>query len=147
MSTTDYSTPKEVEALVKESKTKILASLTLSGIKNEDAAKQLNISVYAVRKIQESDAFKSELRSLTDDMVKTAATTWKGSMNRLIPKALAALEKGLEAGKLDAVKLVMTTLAVDKHETGQTQDAVVQVVLPNYQPKDEKNVDIEVKKG
>lgn len=127
--------PREVQEVLAESHLKILAQLTLTGVNNKEASTKLGISEYAVRKIQETEEFKAELRSLSDEMVRVASSTWKGAMGRLIPKALVALEKGLEAGKIDAVKVVMTSIGLDKVDNAP-QSGTLQVILPDYNKRE-----------
>jgi hypothetical protein len=134
-------TPRHVQVAITEAQIKIIAQLKLSGIKNEEVAKQLGLTVYQVRKVEEREEFKFAIKDLADDMVRTAASMWKGAMGKLIPKALAALEKGLDAGKIDAVKVVLTTLGLDKMEN-TPNTGTLQIVLPDYQSKKETVIDV-----
>lgn len=136
------SVPRDVLQTISDSQLKILAQLKLTGIKNEDAAKQLGLTVYQIRKMEEKEEFKDLIRELSEQMVKEAVNTWKGSVSKLIPKALAALEKNLDLGKIEAVKVVMSSIGLDKVEN-QNSGGTLQVILPDY-TKVEKKVDVEI---
>lgn len=133
-----HATPREVLQTVAESQLKILAQLKLTNVSNEEAAKQLNMTNHQVRKLQEKPEFQDEIRAIADDMVKTSALIWKGAMGKLIPKALSVLESNLNKDKLEAVKIILTSIGLDKVES-TASSGTVQVILPNF-AKTEKDI-------
>ena len=133
-----HATPREVLQAVTDGQLKILAQLKLTNVPNEEAAKQLNMTVYQVRKVQEKPEFQDAIRNLSDEMVRTSALIWKGAMGKLIPKALSVLESNLEKDKLEAVKIILTSIGLDKVEAN-TSSGTVQVILPAF-PKTEKEI-------
>jgi hypothetical protein len=135
------SVPEATERALLEAKMRLLAQLKLSNVSNEDAAKQLGITIYQVRKLEERDEFRDVIKELTEDMVKVAAQQWKGSVSKLIPKALSTLEKGLDQGKLDAVKIILTSIGLDKVEQ-TASGGTLQVILPDYNKGRDINVEV-----
>lgn len=135
-----YSVPQDVKEVLQESHTQILARLKLANVSNEDAAKQLGVTVHRVRKLMEMEEFKSVLRDETDKLTKEAVTTWKGQVSKLIGKSLSVLEKNLDKGNLEAVKLVLRSIGADevKEESGNT---AINVILPNF--KQERVIEVD----
>jgi hypothetical protein len=140
--TDPYGIPKDVTEVVNESQSVILARLTLSGVSNEAAAKQLGVSKYQIRKLQKSEDFKKHLKDASEDLVSLASNTWKGMMQELIPLAYEALKKALDKGDLKGVELMIKTLGIDK-QVAAPQSGNLQIILPDY--KTEKLVNVEVK--
>lgn len=139
----NYGVPQDVEVVIKESQSEILANLKLTGISNEDCAKQLGVSLYRVRKIQEQEDFKKHLREASDHLVTQAANTWKGMMNDLIPLAHKTLVTALKRGDLKGVEIVIKTLGIEKQVQQTGSGGNLQIILPDY--KQEKSIDVEVK--
>ncbi len=136
--------PKEVAEVVNESQSQVLARLTLTGVSNADAATQLGISMFKVRKLQKTEEFKNHLKEAAEDMMGVATNTWRGLMADLIPLAYKALTKALQEGDLKGVEIMMKTMGIDK-QVPQTGTGNIQIVLPNYNT--EKTVKSEVIDG
>lgn len=135
----NYSVPEAVGQVINESQSEILASLKLTGVTNEEAAKQMGITLYKVRKLQENEEFKKHLSNVAESMVRTASNTWKGMMEDLIPLAHKALIQALKKGDLKGVEIVLKTLGIDK-QTQAASGGTLQVILPDYKKETVINV-------
>lgn len=138
-----HSTPRSANEVLDTAKVRLLAQLKITNLSNEEAAKHLGISIHQVHKLEKTEDFKVAVREITEEMMKTAAMHWKGAMGKLIPKAIKVLEKCLDEGDLEAVKVVIKGFGMDQMETAQANNSLT-VVLPDFS-RVEKHVDVEVK--
>lgn len=135
-------TPKEVTETIEESKSKLIATLAFSGLTTTEIAAKVDMSEYRVSRLMKEPEFKALLKASAEDMIADSANIWKGAMWKLIPKALKVIEKALDEGELEAVKLVMKSVGVEKTEVAPS-GGTLQVILPDY--KSEKVVTHEIK--
>lgn len=126
----------ETQALVEQTRHDAIAAMLISGKSVSAIAEEMGLSRSAVNKITKTPEFKAHLQDISDSMVSTAVNTWKSSMSGLISKAMTVVERKLEEGELEAVKLVMKSIGVEKQVETQQQGAI-QIVLPNYHGKAE----------
>lgn len=131
----------EAKEILNELKDAQLASLLISGLTVRAAAKQMQLSERQAFRLMETDEFKAVLRESADKLLSTAASTWKGAMSQRMTKALAVLDAKLDANDLEAVKLIVRTLGVEKVSEAPVQGNI-QIVLPDYNKP--KTIDIEV---
>ncbi len=122
----------ESKALIRETQIQQVAHMLMAGNIVRDIAAATGLSTQQVNKMTAKDDFKAYLREYSEKMVATAANTWKGAMMERIPIALKALDKSLKAGDLEAVKIMMRTLGVDKLPEQSQQAQSLQIILPDY---------------
>lgn len=108
-----------------------VVSLKLNNVTVKEIAKQLHLTQYAVTKIIDSEEFRLQLRELSDRVVDTAANTWKATISELVGEAKRVLKEKLAENDLEAVKIVVRSLGVEKQEQ-QIQQGNIQVILPDY---------------
>lgn len=121
----------ESKEAILEVQTKQVVSLKIANVSIKDIATQLKLSQYAVRNIIDSDLFRLQLRDLSDRLVDTAANTWKASISELVVEAKRVLKDKLAENDLEAVKIVVRSLGVEKQES-VVQQGNIQVILPDY---------------
>lgn len=119
-----------------------IVPLRLSNVGITKISKELKLTQHYVSKIVDSDEFKLKLRETADEMSVQAINTWKVSISNLVPKAVEVLKTALDKDDLEAVKLVVRSLGIEKQET-QVQQGNITVVMPDYS----KQVEAEVSDG
>ncbi len=133
---TEESIPQEVEDVIADSKAKVVASMLITGSTYVAISKHLGITRFALVKLMKTEEFREQLAVMSDQMVTTAANTWRGMMQELVPLAHTALKKALERGDLKGVEIIIKSLGIDK-QTAQVQQGTLQVILPEFnKPKD-----------
>lgn len=125
--------PAKIYDLIDETQAKLVASLVLQGITQEDIATQLKITKYAVSKIAKSDEFKEALADVSERAINVSISKWKSRMEELEPLAYDAIKKALKRGDLKAVEIFVKTLGIDKQVATQA-GGNIQVILPNLTP-------------
>lgn len=126
----------ETQALVEQTRHDTIAAMLISGRSVSSIAEELKLSRSAVNKITKTPEFKAHLQDISDSMVSTAVNAWKSAMSGLISKSMAVVERKLDEGDLDAVKVVMKSIGMDKQVETQ-QQGTLQIVLPDYNRKPE----------
>lgn len=136
---------KDIQVNVDEANISRIAPLRLANIGINKIAEQLKLTKHYVTKIVNSSEFSTKLREISDDMTSQAANSWKASISNLVPQAVDVLKQALEKGDLEAVKLIVRSLGVEKQET-QVQQGNIQVILPDFSNSNNnlKDIDIEV---
>lgn len=125
----------ESSQLINESNARLVAIYKSQQMSNKAIADTMSMSQHAVAKIINSEEFRTELRTITDEAVDLAANTWKRSISELVIEAKRVLIARLKADDLEAVKLIVRSLGVEKNEQ-QIQQGNITVVLPNLdEPK------------
>lgn len=123
-----------------DSQAKIVASYMLQGHTILEIAEKTGLTKHRVEKLYKSDELKKHLSTISDQLVSVAASTWKGALMERIPKALAVIDKKLNEGDLEAVKIIVKSLGIDKQENPDRGGSLT-VVLPEF--KREKDIDAE----
>lgn len=121
--------------LVIETQEKMIATMAISGMGIQTIAKELKLTRYNVKKTMDKDSFRSLLREIADKMVANAANVWKAAMEDRISEALRVLDKKLKDNDLEAVKIIIKSVGIDKQETAQ-QSSNLTVVLPDFKQKE-----------
>lgn len=119
------------DELLNEVLTKQVVTLKLNNVSTKDIANQLKTTQYSIKKIIDSEEFRLHLRELSDRLVDTAANTWKASISELVVEAKRVLKDKLAENDLEAVKIVVRSLGVEKQES-VVQQGNIQVILPDY---------------
>lgn len=119
-----------------------IAPLRLANIGINKIAKELKLSNHYVTRILDTSEFRTKLRDIADEATSLATNSWKNSVANLVPEAVNVLKQALEKGDLEAVKLIVRSLGIEKQETA-VQQGNITVVLPDY--SETKQIDIEVK--
>jgi hypothetical protein len=123
------------------SRHKLIAMYRLQQMSITNIAKKVGARPETIHKVMATDEYKQEYRDLVNNAVAEAANDWKAEVSSLRDAALKALKNKLEANDINAIRIVMTTLGLDKQEVSSPQPALT-VVLPDYQgSKKSKEVD------
>lgn len=133
---------KDIQVNVDEANISRIAPLRLANVGINKIAEQLKLTKHYVTKIVNSSEFSAKLREISDDMTSQAANSWKASISNLVPEAVGVLKQALEKGDLEAVKLIVRSLGVEKSEPAVSQGNIT-VVLPDFN-SNEKHVSSEV---
>jgi hypothetical protein len=132
----------ESKALVEEAFHKQIASLMISGLKPSEIAKQLNTTTYKISRVLKTDEFKDHLKEVTEVLVATAANTWKSAMQERISDSIKVIDHHLKNNNLEAVKLVMKSVGIEKTEQ-QIQSGALTIVLPGQSAEKEVISEVE----
>lgn len=125
------SIPEALPEVVEETRAKQVAALSVAGLSQDDMSKELGISKRQVRKILVTDEFKAAVKEIGDEAVRVAVQIIRTRTARLADKATVQLEKALNKGDLEAVKLVYKTAGIfDSIEKQPAGDTNLTVVLP-----------------
>lgn len=129
--------------LTKENK-EFFAMSVAEGIANLEPVKgiadKLKLSERQVRNVMKTDEYKEVLDELKTSAKAKAKAFVSRRANRLMPQAMAALEKALEEGSIEGVKLVFKTFGVVDDKTDESsQDKSVNIILPSF--KKEKYIE------
>lgn len=119
------------EPLILEAQTKQIVTLRLANVSIKDIATQMKMTQYAVRKAIDTEEFRLQLREISDKLVDTAANTWKAGISDLIGEAHRVLRQKLQDNDLEAVKVIVRSLGVEKQES-VVQQGNIQVIMPDY---------------
>lgn len=130
----------ETRELLAEVRHQHIATLLVAGLTVKQIAEDVKLSQKQVGQIIGTEEFRLVLREYADKLVGAAANTWKAAMNTRIAKALKVLDNRLEKDDLEAVKLVMKSIGVEKMSETQ-QSGTLQIVMPDLN----KSTIIEVK--
>lgn len=133
---------QESKDLVEEAFHKQIATLMISGLKPSEIAKQLNTTTYRISRVLKTDEFKDYLKEVTETLVATAANTWKSAMQERISESIKVIDHHLKNNNLEAVKLVMKSIGIEKPEQ-QIQSGALTVVLPGAPVEKEVKAEIE----
>lgn len=107
-----------------------IVALTLVGTPEIRIAEQLGVSRHRVRKVRNSDAFKKELDDVAAQSKASAKAAVESELDRLAPKALKALEKALDEGKVDAVRTYFEAIGLKDKNADAGGTGVIQLILP-----------------
>lgn len=108
-----------------------IAPLRLSNVGIIKIATELKLTKHYVTRILDTAEFRAKIREISDEMTSQAVNTWKASISALVPEAIGVLKNSLAEGDLEAVKLVVRSLGIEKQET-QVQQGNITVVLPDF---------------
>lgn len=114
---------------LKELQMKQIIALSLENVPEYKIAEQLKLSRYAVKKIRNSEEFKTELKRIGDEAVATAKEQFKAGLNEMAPLALKALKHNLEENKIEAVRVFVETVGLKEKEKSQDHGPI-QILLP-----------------
>lgn len=123
--------PEDALEEVENSKAKVVASLLMTGSSINAIVSHMKINRYQVGKLMKTEEFRTQLATMSEQMVSVAANTWKGMMQDLVPLAHKALKSALEKGDLKGVEIIIKSLGIDK-QVPQVQQGTLQVILPDY---------------
>lgn len=131
----------ETREILNEVRDRQLASLLVSGLSVSAAAKEIKLSAAQAHRIMETEEFRAALREISDKLLANSANTWKAAISQLVTKSIEVLKNKLDQNDLEAVKLVVRSLGVEKQAEAPMQGNI-SIILPDYsQPK---HVDIDV---
>lgn len=115
-----------------------IVPLRLANVGINKISKELNLTGHYVTKILDTPEFRAKLRDVADEATALAANSWKNSISNLVPEAVEVLKQALEKGDLEAVKLIVRSLGIEKQEA-HVQQGNITVVLPDF--SENKQVD------
>lgn len=119
--------------VVNEALTRQIATVMLTGASVSECARQLSLSVPAVKRITESDKYKQIVADTAEDELGPALAKAKAQLARLSTKAVKAIEKALDDGghreALQAASIVLKAVGLSEDEK-QQQDTQITVVMP-----------------
>lgn len=120
---------KDVQLDVDSANIARIAPLRLANSGINKIAKELNLTGHYVSKIIDTVEFRTALSAIAEEASTHAISSWKHSVAQLVPEAIEVLKASLADNDLEAVKLVMKSLGIEKQEM-QVQDSNITVVLP-----------------
>lgn len=113
-----------------------LAAVMLDGTSVTQAAKQLGLPLATARRIVKTDGFKFLVSKVGEDELGPALAKAKSKLAKLTDKAVRVIENQLDQDNLEAAKMVLRAVGLEKQEEKQEQDTLIQVVLPGVsEPK------------
>lgn len=119
-----------------ENLTMRIAAMALQGVNEYNiflALKDEGVTRYRVRKIRNSEEFKSLVREEGEKAMELARESFRSKLNNLEPLAYAALKKNLEDNKMEAVSVYLKTVGVldtKKTDDKDSGDTSITVVMP-----------------
>lgn len=134
-------TKTEEDALVAQ-----VAALVRCGVPEVRIAEELGVTRYRVSKIRGSEAYKAYLKEISDKASREAISDFVERASEMTALALAALQKNLEEGKIEGVRLWAETIGLKKLQD-QAEDkgmAPLQIVLPGANVPAVKDITVEV---
>lgn len=125
----------DTRELLDDIRHKQIASLLIGGAKMKDVSKEIGLSLTQLGRVTDTEEFRAVLREVSDKLLANAANTWKASVSELVGQSVKVLKAKLDQNDLEAVKLIVRTLGVEK-QVEAPQSGTLQIVLPDYnQPK------------
>jgi hypothetical protein len=121
---------------------KQLAVALLDGSPVSQAAKAVGIELSVARRIVKSEAFKELVNKAGDDSLLPALAEAKNKLAKLTSKAIKVIEYQLDENNLDAAKIVLKAVGVDKDDGKAEQDTVLNIIMPGA--TEPKSIDVEV---
>lgn len=106
-----------------------IASLADTGLQPKDIAAKLKLTVHQVKRLQASDEYKALMIEVGDKYLAEAKTKWSQGMARMLDKCLRVIERNLDEGNLEAVKIAIKSLGISEAEKS-TGDSTINIVLP-----------------
>lgn len=122
--------------------TKQIVALTMEGMPEYKIAEQLKMSRYAVKKIRNSEKFKSLLKEIGDSAVAAARDRFKARLDDMAPLAIEALEHNLKEKKIEGVRLFAEITGLKEKDSDDKGAGTLQVFLPGASPNTETVIDI-----
>lgn len=121
---------KDVQLDVDSANIARIAPLRLANTGINKIAKELNLTGHYVSKILDTVEFRTALSTIAEEASNHAVSSWKHSVAQLVPEAIEVLKVALADNDLEAVKLVMKSLGIEKQEAN-VQEGNITVVLPS----------------
>lgn len=115
---------------IRSAQIKQIAALSLDNVPEYKIAKEMNLSRHAVRKLRNSDEFKSLMQELGDHAVANAKEQFKSKMEELAPLAFEALKHNLAEKKIEAVRVFIETVGLKDKEVDKGDTGILQVIFP-----------------
>lgn len=106
-----------------------VVAMVVAGCSVHEIARDQNMNRTTVRKIMASHRFRELLEKTSESTLKSAVAQARSGMARLVTESLRVIENKLKEDSLEAVKIVMKGLGVEKEE-GAVQDTNLTVILP-----------------
>lgn len=132
----DYQAVSEKsKEIIDEARVKQVAALVIAGISHNQISKDMGISRYFVNKIVNSTMFQQYVSKESEDALASAKSTIKAALTQRVPALIAAIDKHLEEGNLEAVKIAFRALGMEQGESN-TAASNITVVLPGAEPKE-----------
>lgn len=128
--------------LLEEVRNRQIASLLIGGATMKSTAKELGLSTSGLSKITDTEEFRAVLREVSDKLLVNAANTWKASVSELVGQSIKVLKAKLDENDLEAVKLVVRSLGVEK-QAEVPQSGSIQIVLPDYNAPKPLTIEVE----
>jgi len=123
--------------LIEETLEARVLALTLANTSESKISEALGVSRYAVRKIQKSEDFRERLQEINQKAVEIALGEVQRGLERMASKALRALEHGLEANDIAAVKTYFAAIGIGDKMAEKKGDTNIQILMPGQEmPKD-----------
>lgn len=128
----------EVEILTKQ-----VAAALIGGATQSEAAKQLAIPLSTVRRIAATPEFKELLAKVGDEELAPVLAATKTKLARLANTAIKVVEYHLKENNLEAAKLILKAIGLEKPEEQRVGDTTLTVVLPGASETNVIEVDSE----
>lgn len=138
---------KHIETIVEETQHHIAATQLIAGTPKTKIANMLGMTPKALDKMIHSEDFRGFMQEYSSSLVNAAANTWKAAMLDRIPDALKVLDKHLKDRNLEAVKVVMKSVGLDKVQPEAQANTAITVVLPGQEPAIEVKNDSQISEG
>lgn len=106
-----------------------VAALAIAGAKTSDICRQLNLTRYEVKKITEREDFQQIVEQEGDREITPLINRAKADLARLVNKSIKVVERHLEKDNLEAAKIVLRSVGLEKAEAQQA-DTQINVILP-----------------
>lgn len=124
---------KNLETIIEDTQFKIISTQLVAGTSKASIARQLNMTPKALDKILHSEDFRLAMQEYSSSLVNSAANTWKAAMMDRIHSALGVLDHHLKSKNLEAVKVVMKSIGLDKVQAEAPANTAITVVLPGQE--------------
>jgi len=111
------------------------AALASGGSSKNAVQSALKLSKYMVDKLYRHELFKSTVAEIADDAVAAAKNKTRADIARMQGKAMAALEKALDKGSVDAVKSWLKAMGMDQEKEGQESNSFTLLLANQPQPQ------------
>ena len=115
----------EIEVLTKQ-----VAAALIGGATQAEAAKQLAIPVSTVKRIAATPEFKELLAKVGDEELAPVLAATKTKLAKLANTAIRVVEYHLKENNLEAAKMVLKAIGLEKPEEQRASDTTLTVVLP-----------------
>jgi len=95
-----------------------------------EIAQELNISQSSVLRLLKRDDTKALIKSMETTAIQSAISVLKVELSRLLQKAVQVIERKLDEGDLDAVRVLFKGVGVESQEATKDSSQQITVIMP-----------------